>query len=404
MSKSQPGRGPVWQCHYRCASADPEAFGGAARVRPYGPAPVARASPVAPELHCHQCIPPGVGTSSAAASRQRILRDLLLGAVLGGIGAALVWQLYPGFWKESPAAAQDLALQRRAQEEAQQQAARAALAAARPVTPPATCELDPLIAPAGAQDGQASVEHPFPGGPRARAKVFVAQAEAALARGRPRDAEVALLAACREHDVASARPTVPLARVLAMLGERYAVAARAEASPALREQLQARARHVLGLSAQAYAVALGPNASRSRQARQRLASLEQDLVAGAQAPQPGSDDRLQDEAAPAAKVASVRSGATAPRPARQQAAPGPAARKPDPEPVATVASLATDPELRQLASDLARLRAQAEAVSEDPAGFRQRAERARSRRDQCQDASCLRAWYAQRRRELLAEF
>lgn len=293
----------------------------------------------------------------------------------------MVWQLYPGFWKEPPAAPQDIALQRRAQEEAQQQAARAALAAAQPVTPPATCELDPLIPPAGAQDGRAPVEHPFPGGPRARAKVFVAQAQAALARGRPRDAEVALLAACRQHDVASARPTVPLARVLGMLGERYAAAARAEASPALREQLRERARHVLGLSAQAYAVALGPNASRSRQARQRLASLEQDLLAAAEAPQPGSDDRLQDEAAPAR-----------------------AARKPDPKRVPAVASLAADPELRQLASDLARLRAQAEAVSEDPAGFRQRAERAQSQRDQCQDAGCLRAWYAKRRRELLAEF
>lgn len=353
-----------------------------------------------------------MGTSSAATSRKRVLRDLLLGAVLGGIGAALVWQLYPGFWKESPAAAQEIALQLRAQEEARERAARATLAAAPPVAPPATCELDPLIPPAGAQDGHASVEHPFPGGPRARAKVFMAQAEAALAAGRPRDAELALLAACREHDVASARPTVPLARVLGMLGERYAAAARAEAAPVLGEQLRARARHVLALSAQAYAVALGPNASRSRQARQRLDRLEQDLVAGAEAPQPGSD-RLQDEAAPAPapKVASVRSGATAARTVQQQARatvtrkpepePAPA---PDPKPGAGRAGLASDPELRQLASDLARLRAQAEAVSEDPAGFRQRAERAQAQRDQCQDAACLRAWHAKRRRELLAEF
>lgn len=343
-----------------------------------------------------------MGTSSAATSRKRILRDLLLGAVFGGIGAALVWQLYPGFWKESPAAAQELALQLRAGEEARQRAERATLAVTPPVAPPATCELDPLIPPAGPNDGHASVEHPFPGGPRERAKVFVTQAEAALARGRARDAELALLAACREHDLASARPTVPLARVLGMLGERYAAAARAEASPVLGEQLRARARHVLSLGAQAYAVALGPDASRSRQARQRLASLERDLAAATPAPQPGSD-RQQDEAAPDAKVASVRSGATAARSVKQQEAPG-TVRKPEPEPGAGRAALASDPELRQIASDLARLRAQAEAVSEDPAGFRQRAERAQAQRDRCQDAACLRAWHAKRRRELLAEF
>lgn len=336
-----------------------------------------RAGPVAavlPELHCHQCIPRRVGTSSVAGSRKRILRDVLLGACLGAIGAALVWQFYPGFWKEPPVAAHEIAMQRRAQEEAQQQAVRARLAAVRPVAPPATCDLEPLIPASGAQDGHASMEHPFPGGPRARAKVFLRQAETATARGRLRDAEVALLAACREHDAASAGPTVPLARVLGMLGERYADAARAQDSPVLREQLVARAGEVLALSAQAYAIALGPNASRSRLARQRLARLDQDLVAAADAPQPAAG-RLGDEAAPAR-----------------------------PQPAQDRGSVESGPELNQLASDLARLRAQAEAVSEDPAGFRRRAEVARAQREQCRDAACLREWYGKRRRQLLAEF
>ena len=311
---------------------------------------------------------------------------MLLGACLGAIGVALVWQLYPGFWKEPPVAAHEMAMQRRAQEEAQQQqAVRARLAAVRPVAPPATCDLEPLIPASGAQDGHASVEHPFPGGPRARAKVFLRQAETATARGRLRDAEVALLAACREHDAASARPTVPLARVLGMLGERYTDAARAQDSPVLREQLAARAREVLALSAQAYAVALGPNASRSRLARERLARLDQGLVAAADAPQAAAG-RLDDEAAPAR-----------PQPAEK-------ARQAAPAKVASARSVESDPELDQLASDLARLRAQAEAVSEDPAGFRRRAEVARAQREQCRDAACLREWYGKRRRQLLAEF
>jgi len=64
----------------------------------------------------------------------------------------------------------------------------------------------------------------------------------------------------------------------------------------------------------------------------------------------------------------------------------------------------SDPQLEQLASDLARLRAQAEAVSSDPAGLRKRAELALAQRDRCGDTACLRAWYARRRSELLAEF
>lgn len=47
-----------------------------------------------------------------------------MGACLAAIGATLVWQFYPGFWKESPDTAHDIALQRRqALQEAQQQAA-----------------------------------------------------------------------------------------------------------------------------------------------------------------------------------------------------------------------------------------------------------------------------------------
>ncbi len=364
-----------------------------------------------------------MGTSNAAASRKRILGSLFLGACLGAVGAALVWQFYPGFWKEPPVGAHEVALQRRQElrEDAQQQAARAARAAMQPVSVPTPCDREPLIPPGGARDGQASVEHPFPGGPRARAKVFLRQAQAAVAQGRPRDAEVALLAACRENDAASAKPTVPRARVLGMLGERYAVAAGAENAAMLREQLMARARDVLRLSAQAYAAALGPNASRSRQARQQLAALEQELVGAADGPRPGAR-RLHDEAdpaqaasarpepaarargAPPAKAVAVRGGTSRPQPVRQPTVPDPGPQSADTGPPQDRFSPASDPELKQLAADLARLRAQAEAVSGDPEGLRRRAEAARARRDQCHDAACLREWYGKRRRELLAEF
>lgn len=368
------------------------------------------------ELHCCQCIPRRVGTSSAKPASKAILRDLFIGACIAGMGAVLVWHFYPGFWKESPDAAQEIALQQRAELlHAQQQAPAATVAAVQPAPAPGPCELPPLIPPGNARDGHASAEHPFPGGPRERAKVFLRQAQDAAARGRQRDAEVALLATCRELQAASTRPTVPLARVLGMLGDRYAAAAAAEPPSALREQLAARAREVLDLGAQAYASALGPNSSRSRQARQRVAMLEEELVAATDGPQ--AVDRPRDDAAPAppkpvqrpakaspAKVVTVHTARTNAQPARQPPPPAPVTQQPDPEPARPRASLESDPDLKQLASDLARLQAQAEAVSDDPAGFRRRADAARAARDQCQDAACARDWYAKRRRQLLAEF
>lgn len=358
-----------------------------------------------------------MGTPSATRINKQILRDLLTGACLAGICAALVLQFYPGFWKKPPVAAHEMALQRRqALQEGQQQAARAAIAAVQPVGVQGPCEIEPLIPPSDPRDGHASVEHPSPGGPRAKAKVFLRQAEAAAARRRLRDAEVALLAACRENDAASAEATVPLARVLGMLGDRYVAAAGAVNSSVLREQLMARADHVFSLSAQAYGSALGLNASRSRQARHRLAMLEQELLAAADVPQPRAD-RLHDDAAPVkpkaaersrkappSKTVSVRGGRTDPQTVGQWALPAQATQRPDPEQAEKRVSLESQADLGQLASNVVRLQAQAEAVSDDPAGFRRRAGVAQAERDRCQDAACAREWYAKRRRELLMEF
>lgn len=69
------------------------------------------------------------------------------------------------------------------------------------------------------------------------------------------------------------------------------------------------------------------------------------------------------------------------------------------------ALIRSDPELTQLEADVARLRAQAASVARDPEGLRQRSERALAQRDaQCRDKACLLRWYAQRKRELFAEF
>lgn len=318
-------------------------------------------------------------------------RNYLLGLCLGGMGAALFWHFYLGSWKEAPVEESATAtVQRRAALLAEAQPTLAAMADQAPLPPPTACAFEPLIPPRGAADGRLRMEHPFPAGPRAKAKVFLRAAEKAAAGGRPRDEEVALIAACRYSDEASTKPTLPLARVLGALGDRYVSAAGDERLSAQREQLLARATEVLTLSADTYAKALGPNAPRSREARQRVADLTQAvIVASDAAPEP----------APRAPVLQASVQTERAEPPRKTAAP----RAPAPR-AAVQAREPADPQLQQLARDLARLRAQAEAVSDDPEGLRRRAEQAQAQRAQCPDAACLRDWYARRRQQLFAEF
>lgn len=330
--------------------------------------------------------------------RWQPLGDFLLGASIAGVAAAVFLNAYPGFW--SPPAQHDAGMvperghamhvEARANEATPTAEVGSAASAGR-------CDFDPIVPPASAADGHVVAEHPFPAGPRAKAKVFVRAAEAAAARHRPRDAEVAWIAACRYSELAGKTPNVPLARVLGRLGEHYTSVASAAESPALREQLATRARHLLEISAQAYATALGPNAARSRQAQKLLAGFDERLAAAGEAGEPAallaprSDERI-------AKANT-----------RHLRGPTPTTRSLSPSqepPAATVpaAPPASDAQIRQLASNLARLQAQAEAVSDDPAGMRRRTQAALAQRDECHDRACLLGWYSRRRSQLLAEF
>lgn len=316
--------------------------------------------------------------------RRATLRDLVLGLCLGGAAVAAVWSFYPGFWRQPAISEEQLAREQREAmlAEARKLQAKAAPPAAPPPSGP--CTFEPLIPAASARDGHARMEHPFPGGPREKAQVFLRAARKAAAEGRTRDAEVALIATCRMHAEAATKPSLPLATVLARLGAAYVAAATRERQPQLQEQYIARAREVLRASADIHDQALGPNAQRSVQARERAETLDAQ-VESADAPPAQETVAARDE---------VRSRVAPARPAPRTQAAEPAAPAP----------LQSDPDLRRLDADLARLLAQAEAVSDDPAGVRRRAEQARAERARCADAACLRGWYAQRRSELLAEF
>jgi hypothetical protein len=291
------------------------------------------------------------------------------GLLIGCIAAVLVWKFYPGDWHASPQAALDRATERRealaARAASAQQASvrtQAPVALAPPVAP-AACEWSPTLPPAGDKDGRFTVDAALSLPSTSSPGAFLDVAREAMGDGRPRDAEVALIVACRLAARQSTRPTVLLGDIQALLGEHYAKTKAADGAP------DERTRRLFSDSLASYVAALGPQAAKTRSAQARLASA--------------------DRAEPQATAVSARESPPSPPPV----------------PAAAPALVHSDPDLAQLESDLARLRAQAESVSKDPAALRRQAERARAQRDAaCHDRACLERWYAQRRRELLEEF
>lgn len=263
--------------------------------------------------------------------------------------------------------------------------ATAAMAEPQPAATPvqlqqaASCPSQALLGPSTAADGKFDLQAALSTAGRADPHAFLTVAREANEQGRLRDTEVALLAACHVAERDSGANSAPVADVKSQVGQHYvALAARPDAGT-LRDPLVQRASALFTESAQAYAAALGANASKTRMAQQRLAAL--------------SDPATLQSQATAVTVAAPRS--EAPDTARMGAARSSLAERPP---------LRTE-DLRQVDHDLERLYAQARSVTRDPAGMQQRHQQALAQRSACQgDQECLRQWYAQRRRQLFAEF
>lgn len=239
---------------------------------------------------------------------------------------------------------------------------------------PAACAFDPLLPRQGAQDGRFEVNAALATAADAPPSAFVAVAREAAGEGRARDAEVALIVACRLAARGAPPPSAPIANVLGLLGQHYVSTAGGAQTDELRDALLARGRDLLDGSARGYTAVLGADASRSRQATQRLAALQQREDAGRQA---AVMEPRDGEVGGAESQGACTGG-------RRFAC--------------------DDAALQQMESDLRRLRAQVESVSRDPAGVRRRAAEAEARRDACGDRACVARWYAQRRSQLLDEF
>lgn len=235
---------------------------------------------------------------------------------------------------------------------------------------------------AEARDGAFALEAAMAADPLPSSAAFMAVGREAAQQGRMRDAEVAFIAACRVAERLGGSHSAPIADAKAQLGEHYIATARRDVGPEASQALFQRATALFSESADAYAVSLGKNASRTRLAEQRLAAVRTGTLneATARMPQPMQDSTVM--------------GA-----ARQSIVVDEAAR-------AHVRGLiSADPELAQLESDLGRLQAQASRVTRDPGGLSRRDAEAQARRDaQCGDKACLMRWYAQRRSQLLNEF
>jgi hypothetical protein len=214
---------------------------------------------------------------------------------------------------------------------------------------------------------------------------YLAVAKEAAEQGRVRDAEIALMAACHAAEQSSGVQSAPVADVKSQMGQHYVILAAEEGTDSAREGLLQRASSLFAESAKAYAAALGKNASKTRIAEQRLASVREPETLRAALRQ-----------RPSARATTV----SAEQPLEDSGA--------EPRSTRTMGSASalvrSDPDLSQLDRDLQRLHAQASAVSRDPGGMRQRDARAIAQRDACRDEGCLRRWYAQRRAQLLEEF
>lgn len=250
-----------------------------------------------------------------------------------------------------------------------------AAAAPAPAPTPSTCAFDPIVPAGGARDGQFALEPALALHRSADPAPFLAVAGESAKDGRPRDTEVALIAACRIAGQAGAN-AAPVADVQTRLAHHYAVLARQTPEGEARTALMARAEELLESTVQTYAGALGRESSKARLAQQRLAALRQPAPAPVVVAQPPA------AAAPADPTASMGSSrlSLADRP---------------PAPTEEVADLDRD---------LQRLYAQASAVSKDPAGLQRRHQQALAARSACRDDACLRSWYAQRKRQLFSEF
>lgn len=303
--------------------------------------------------------------------RWRTAGILAAGVLLGVVVAAAAQRWWPAR-ASAESAAPALTVPASAGSGAAVTAVRNADAEPPEATAPAACAFAPAVAARGAADGHFALHSALAANRGSDPAPFLAVAHEAAAQGRARDAEVAFIVACRVAAQTGAA-TAPVAEAQTRLAQHYGAVVRAEADPAVRTLLGQRLESLLASSAQAYATVLGEEASRTRLAQQRLDAFRQAAAEATAGTEPVAPAMATLGAAPRSLAQGLR-GVGAPA------------------------------DLGDVDGNLTRLYAQARAVSKDPAGVQRRHEQALQRRQACADEACVRAWAAQRKRDLFAEF
>jgi hypothetical protein len=298
----------------------------------------------------------------------------------------------------------------------------------------AACPSQPVTAAASEKDGKFPLQTGVSGLIAADIASFIVIGREAAATGRPRDAEVAFLMACRVADKLRGIDSVESAEARFELGSHYARLAHdgGSATAPNRDELRSYAERLHLDSLHLYHFTYGQVREKPASAslepvpapvQQTLAQGENENVPPAPLPVPARP--AQDSAAMSAEP--VRSAAIdTPQPpaafvTRAQAGRAvaklalPAPQKPSaatrPRPGFDCAKarsvsgkmICSDAELARLDRELGQVYARAKTATTDRAAFQRQQDREwRMREALCRDRVCLLRWYAQRRYQLMA--
>ena len=288
------------------------------------------------------------------------------------------------------------------------------------------CPAELAIPVASGKDGKFVMQADSSATAATDAAPFIVVGKEAATAGRPRDAEVAFLTACRIADKFKGADSVASADARYQAAWHYEWLAREGGLVAgpNRVELLKRADRLYSDSLNSFVAAYGQAHEKSRFAADGLASVRQ--ISGPQAaPLAGKpaetlsarssgpvnavgagEAKTAQTSAPKPSVANVPIARVAPPAApelRAAARPSPSfdcgKARSVPEKM-----ICSDPELARLDRELGRLYARAKNATSDPAAFRRRNnEEWRRRESACRDRECLLGWYAQRRDQLLGD-
>ncbi|HYF16367.1 MAG TPA: hypothetical protein VEA40_00760, partial [Ramlibacter sp.] len=289
------------------------------------------------------------------------------------------------------------------------------------------CPIGPQLPSGGPKDGQVLPPADVQGRAASDAGTLLVSGKEAAASGRPRDAEVSFLTACRIADATRGKASVEAADARYQLAWHYAQAVGGDRPLAAEERARllrwSQAFHTDAL--QVFRARLGVAHEKTRLAAEGLQGVQL-----AMSRTPAAAPAPQVAAAPAPEAAPAPAAARAPAAPTAAAAPAPAAparaAAPAPAPANRVAMgaapanepvrasfdcgkarsvpeklICSDPDLARQDRELGRLFARAKEVAPNPAAFRRASDESWKQREAtCRDRICLQAWYAQRRQEL----